>query len=89
MMASVSSIFAMIFMLFMDTIFSNYLLSIHVSEDYIGYIFAIPCGIYSVCSPLVGKLCQYVDKIYLTQFAFLLSFVALILFGPSEVLGFP
>jgi MFS family permease len=89
MMASVSSIFAMIFMLFIDTIFSNYLLSIHVNENYIGYIYAAPCGIYAVMAPLVGKLCEYVDKIYLTQFAFFMSFIGLILFGPSQVLGFP
>lgn len=65
-MASISSIFAMIFMLFMDTILSNYLLKIGVGEDYIGYVFALPCFIYSVSAPIVGYLCKFVPKLYLT-----------------------
>ncbi len=66
MMASVSSIIAMVIMLFMDTIYSNYLLSVGVGEDYIGYFFALACFVYSVCSPLVGYLCKWIPKIFMT-----------------------
>jgi MFS family permease len=66
MMASISSIFAMIFMLFTDTIFSNYAISIGVSDQYIGYIFAMPCLVYTICAPMVGILCKYIRKMYLT-----------------------
>lgn len=79
MMASVSSIFAMIFMLFMNTSYSNYLLSVGVDKDYVGYIFALGCFVYSVCSPIVGLLCKCIPKIYMTQFAFIMSFFSLIL----------
>lgn len=89
MMASVSSIFAMIFMLFTDTIFTNYALSVGVSEDYIGFVFAMPCLVYTISAPLVGLLCKRIRRMYLTQVAFLLSFVGLVLLGPSEVFGLP
>lgn len=89
LMASVSSIFAMIFMLFMDPIYSNYLLSAGVSDKYIGYFFGLWCGVYALCTPIVGWLCKYVPKLVLTQASFVMSFCALIMFGPSEVLGFP
>jgi MFS family permease len=65
-MASISAIFASFFMLFMDTIFSNYLLSIGVSEHYIGYIFALNFTVYAISAPLVGKLCEKTHKLYLT-----------------------
>lgn len=89
MMAAMSAIFAMIFMLFMDTIFSNYLLSIGVGEDYLGYIFAIPSLLYVIFAPIAGYYSNKIPKIYMTQFAFALSVIALLLFGPSKVLNFP
>ncbi len=66
MMASFSAMLAMIFMLFYDTIYSNYLLSLDVSEDYIGYFFALGCGVYSFSAPLVGYLSKFIAKVYLT-----------------------
>jgi MFS family permease len=87
--SAVSSMFAMIFMLFMDTIYSNYLILVGVPETSVGYFFALACLVYSIFAPLVGILCNYIAKPYLTQFAFIMSFVSLILFGPSQVLGIP
>ena len=88
MMAAVSSIFAMVFMLFIDTIYSVYLVKeAGVGEDYIGYVFALGCGVYSIFSPIVGILCKYIPKLFLTQFAFIMSFISLILLGPSIVLN--
>lgn len=66
LMASVSSIFAMIFMLFSDPIYSNYLLSAGVSDKYIGYFFGLWCGAYALCTPIVGWLCKYIPKVVLT-----------------------
>jgi Na+/melibiose symporter-like transporter len=88
-MASISSIFAMIFMIFYDTIYSNYLLSAGIPKEYIGYFFALGCAVYSIFSPIVGYICKFVPKLYLTQFSFVMAFISLIMFGPSEVLGFP
>lgn len=87
--ACVSSIFAMIFMNFYDSIYSNYLISAGISKDYIGYFFTLVCAVNAIFSPIVGYLCKFIPKPYLTQFAFLMSFISLILFGPSEILRFP
>jgi hypothetical protein len=66
MMASFSAMLAMVFMLFYDTIYSNYLISIGVSEGHIGYFFALGCGVYSFSAPLVGYISKFVPKVYLT-----------------------
>ena len=67
MMCAVSSIFAMIFMLFMDTILSNYLIDeMHVDESYVGYFFALPCLIYSISCPLVGYMTKFFPRPFLT-----------------------
>jgi MFS family permease len=89
MVASVASIFAMIFMLFYDVIYSNHLLSVGVSKEHIGYYFALSCLVYSVFSPFVGYLCKFIAKPYLTQFSFVICGFALLLFGPSLTLGLP
>lgn len=58
--SAVSSIFAMVIMLFMDTIYSNYLIDFGISDKNIGYFFALPCLIYSIFAPIVGWLCNYI-----------------------------
>jgi MFS family permease len=84
MLCAVSSIFAMIFMLFMDTILSNYLIfDMHVDEAYVGYFFALPCLIYSISCPLVGYMTKFFPRPFLTQLAFLITFVGMLMFGPS------
>ena len=90
MMCAVSSIFAMIFMLFMDTILSNYLIDeMKVDENYVGYFFALPCLIYTISCPIVGYATKFVPRLYLNQLAFLICFVGMLMFGPSKVFGFP
>ena len=88
-MACISSIFAMIFMNFFDTIYANYLLSVGIPKEYVSYFFFLGCAIYAIFSPIVGYLCKFIAKPYLTQFSFFVSFISLIMFGPSEILGFP
>ena len=79
----------MIFMLFFLTILSDHLIAIDFSKDYVGYVFALNCGVYAIFSPLIGYLCKYIKKLFLTQVSFLIAFLALILLGPSEIFGFP
>lgn len=100
-MACVSSIFAMIFMLYYDTIYSDYLIASGVSKNLIGkilsfgiskntgYFFVLGSLVYTISSPVVGWLCNKFQKMYITLFAFILASVALFLFGPSKLLGFP
>jgi MFS family permease len=89
MAASVASIFAMIFMLFYDVIYSNHLLSIGVPKEHIGFYFVLSCFMYSICSPFVGYLCKFIPKPYLTQFSFFMCSFSLLLFGPSLAMGLP
>ena len=89
-MACVSAILAMNFMLFYDTILSDHMLDMEVSDKYIGFIFALGCFAYTIFCPFVGLILHKgMPKVFLTQFAFCMAFISLILMGPSEVLGLP
>ena len=61
MTAIVSSMFAMIFMLFYEPVLTNYLHdSYGLDKAYFGYILAIGCFTYAFASPFVGMLCAKV-----------------------------
>jgi hypothetical protein len=81
--AIIASIFAMIFMLFFDAILSVRLQQMGVEEKNIGFIFALLPMFYALAAPFVGLLCRKVRTMFVTQFSFLLAFIALLLFGPS------
>jgi len=100
MVCCISSIMAMILMIFNDTIYSNNLLDIGVSEDYIGnltYLFILEIGyffmgeslVYTLACPFIGYICKFVPKIYILQVAFFLSSISLFMFGPSKILLMP
>ena len=97
MMAIISSILAMIFMLFFDGILAIHLISeMDVSDNeagnhlqdqcFIGYYFALCCFTYAVSSPIVGCLMYKVPRRYITCCSFFLAFFALLMFGPSQIL---
>jgi hypothetical protein len=55
MMAIVSAIFAMIFMLFFDGILTMHLITdMKIGENSAGYFFALICATYALSSPFVG-----------------------------------
>jgi hypothetical protein len=55
MMAILSAIFAMMFMLFFDGILTMHLISdMDVNENAAGYFFALICATYALSSPFVG-----------------------------------
>ncbi|CDW87636.1 permeases of the major facilitator superfamily [Stylonychia lemnae] len=102
MIACISVIIAMVFMLFFETILADQLLAIGVSKDHVGnlikfdfkilrlgYIYSIMSLVYTVFSPFVGFFCDKLKKIYITQFSFFLATIALIFYGPSKLLGLP
>jgi hypothetical protein len=61
MTAIVSSMFAMIFMLFYEPIFAPYIEKQYdFDEKKVGYLLAIGCFTYAFGSPLVGVLCSKV-----------------------------
>ena len=87
-MACFSSIIAMIVNLFYETILTDQLITIGTSYSVIGFIYALGCFTYAITTPLVGFLCKYVTKMFLTEFALVMSFVSLLLFGPSKAFEF-
>ena len=90
MTAIISSMFAMIFMLFYEPVFTEYLVERNwVKEDNVGYCLAIGCFTYATASPLVGMLCAKIQRRYITCFAFLLCSISLFLLGPSKTFHFP
>ena len=80
---------SMIFMIFSDAILSLNLEQMGVDDQYIGYVFALIAFCYAVTCPLVGIACKYVKRQYLTLTSLSLATVALLLYGPSEILNLP
>jgi predicted MFS family arabinose efflux permease len=67
MIAALASMFAMIFMLFFDSILSNRLKdNFGVSEKESGYFFALGAFCYAFSSPFVGMLCKVMPRKYVT-----------------------
>jgi len=66
---------AMILFVFYDSIYSNNLIDIGVSEDYIGkiryfikligYFFMAGSLVYTFSCPLIGYLCKFIPKVYI------------------------
>lgn len=100
MTAIISSMFAMIFMLFYEPVLSKYLQTAYdVSENVVGklysfrlirlgYYFSIGCFTYALASPFVGIMCAKIPRRYVTLSAFLMVSISMFLLGPSEVLNF-
>lgn len=91
MTAIVSSMFAMIFMLFYEPVFTNYIAVNRgwVAKDNVGYCLAIGCFTYAFASPLVGVLCSKIARRYVTCMAFIFCSISLFLLGPSHIMAFP
>lgn len=90
MMAIVSAMFAMMFMLFFDGILTMHLISdMDINENEAGYFFALICATYAFSSPFVGMLAQFVPRKWLTFFSFCVASLALLMLGPSKLFGFP
>jgi MFS family permease len=91
MTAIISSMFAMIFMLFYEPVFTKYIAVDRnwMKEEQVGYILAIGCFTYAFGSPLVGILCQKMKRSYITCMAFIFCGLSLFLLGPSHILGLP
>jgi MFS family permease len=90
MTAIISSMFAMVFMLFYEPVLSNYLEHhFDVSENVVGYLFSIGCFTYAFASPFVGIMCAKIPRRYVTLSAFLMVTISMFLLGPSTVLNIP
>lgn len=66
LLAIISAIFAMIFMLFFDAILSVRLEHMGVADKHIGFFFALIPLFYAITSPFIGLLCRKIKSIYVT-----------------------
>ena len=67
MIAALASMFAMIFMLFFDSILSERLKTkFGIGENESGYIFALGAFCFAFSSPFVGMLCKVIPRKYVT-----------------------
>jgi predicted MFS family arabinose efflux permease len=89
MTAIISAMFAMIFMLFYEPVFTPYIVANKwlMDEDLVGYFLAIGCFTYAFGSPLVGVLCGKIQRRYVTCMAFVFCSISLFLLGSSPTLG--
>lgn len=65
-MAVVSSILSMIFMLFFESILSIRLMHMGIENGKIGYVFGLGALVYAVSAPFVGALCRVFKTLYIT-----------------------
>jgi len=87
MTAIVASMFAMIFMLFYEPIFTPYIKEeFGIPEEKVGYLLVIGCFTYAFGSPIVGLLCSKFERKYITCVAFILCSFSLLLTGPSQMI---
>lgn len=66
LVALISSAIAMILMFFFDSILSDHLLDIGVSDSDIGYFFGLICFFYVISAPAVLWLCKKMKRRYVT-----------------------
>jgi sugar phosphate permease len=60
-----------------------------VPDFAVGYIFAIPCLTYIFSSAIVSLVIKKLPRKLFFLFSFMLATVALLLMGPSKLLGLP
>ena len=89
LMPIVSCILGTIFLLFNEPIISDHLIQMGMSPDYNGFTFAASCLCYAIAAPIVGYLTKHFSKESLTLFAYVFSSLALLIQGPSKLLGLP
>lgn len=78
-----------IFMFFYESILTEHLVNIGIGKSETGYFFGLVSFVYTLSSLLIGYLCHFIKRRYLTQFSLLLSALALFCLGPSKLLNFP
>mmetsp|Transcript_16881 Transcript_16881/g.12064 ORF Transcript_16881/g.12064 Transcript_16881/m.12064 type:complete len:122 (+) Transcript_16881:97-462(+) len=89
MIASISATISFFCLLFSDSILSLRLEEMGVKDNNIGFVFGGTCFTYAMCCPIVGILNTKVKGTYLTFIGLVISVVALIFYGPSQLLHLP
>lgn len=79
----------MLAIFYLDPTLSIRLEEFGVSENNVGYYFAIEGFAFGVGSPITGWLCSKFDRRTIIQFCLFQMGIALFFVGPSELLHFP
>ena len=74
---------------FYEPIYSNYLLSIGMNPEHIGYFNSLRFIGTGLGTPIFGYIALKMNKVFLNQVALTATIFSLLAFGPSEILGFP
>ena len=87
--AAFTAMFSLMCILFFDGILALRLEGFGIKESNIGYIFAIGPFSYALICPFIGCFEKLIPRKYIIQIGLLLTIIALLFFGPSEMFHFP
>ena len=86
-MATLINMLAIIAIMYMDPILAVQLTSLGMSEANAGFAFAAIGASFGLGGPVVGYLCNFIKKTVLIQTGAILVAFAVLLVGPSQLLG--
>jgi len=72
---------------FLDPILGLQLVELGMNDNNTGFVFALYSATWAIGSPVVGYICQYVNRRVVILVSFLLLAVSLLFVGPSVILG--
>lgn len=75
--------------MFIDPVLAVRLTSMGMSENNVGYAFAIIGFSFGFGSPITGLLCEKFSRLVVMQFGLVMVSFAIMLVGPSIILGLP
>ncbi len=87
-MATLINMLAIIAIMYVDPILAVQLTSLGMSEANAGFAFAAIGASFGLGGPVVGYLCNFIKKTVLIQIGAVLVAFAVLLVGPSQLLGF-
>jgi len=74
---------------FLEPILSVHIKSLGWDANDTGFAFTLLTAMWGVGSPIMGLLCQYVNRRIVVCLSFLVAWVSLLLVGAPKVVGFP
>ena len=84
-----TTIIAMISEYYMDPIIGVQFVSMGISEDTVGYAFAVSGGAFGIGALIAGKLCSVINRKYVILVGLTSMSLSLLLIGPSKMLHIP
>ena len=89
LMALVAMFFGIVCLQYFDLVLSEHLIDLGMSEDNVGFAFALFGFTWAAGAPIVGLVCQYVNRRTVVAVSFIMIGISLLLTGPSTLLELP